>query len=410
MKLVERIKNICLSPKTEWPVIAEENTPHKTLITGYLLPLASLSALAGFIGGSVVGHSLPFIGSYRVPIATGLSIAVFSIIMAVVGTVLLGVIINALAPTFGGSKNPQQAFKVAVYSYTPAWVAGLFYMLPLLSFIAIIGAFYGLYLLYLGLPRLMNSAEDKSVAYTAVVIISALVLSFLINLSVGIIASFGVMTQVLPQSVSDASDVQFDKDSPFGKLQNFSKKMEGINEKMEDAKKQGDQNQQMALALEGLGTMLGGGKKIDPLTINQLVALLPQSFAGLPGKTNTAERTGALGVQVSKAEAIYTDDAGKKVTLEISDMGGVSGLLSLASWVNAQGEKIDENGSEKTEKIDGRMVHEKSSKNGDNEFSIVIAERFMLSAKAQGIDTAALKDGVMGLNLDQLEALKDQDK
>src|SRR4029077_8195463 len=105
-------------------------------------------------GGSVIGQSLPFIGYYRAPMAAGLTLAVFSFVMAIVGVFILSLIINALAPTFGGQKDSMQALKVAVYSYTPAWVAGALRVLPLLGVLAVLGALYGLYLLYLGLPRL----------------------------------------------------------------------------------------------------------------------------------------------------------------------------------------------------------------------------------------------------------------
>jgi hypothetical protein len=406
MKLIERIKNICITPKSEWSVINEEVSSHKSIIIGYILPLAGLSAISIFIGNSFIGQNLPILGSYRIPVSTGLGIAFFSIIMAIVSTWLLSVIINALAPTFGGTKDHLKAFKVAVYSYTPAWVAGLFYIIPFSTLLSIIAAGYGLYLLYLGLPLLMKNNEDKSVGYTALIIFAAIVLSLFINMSVSLIAKMGVIPEELKSSSISNPKAEFDADSPLGKLQDFSQKMEGLNEKMTAAQKQGDQNQQIAVAMESLGTLLGGGKKVEALDIDQLKTFLPDTFAKLPKKSNAAEKSGAMGIAVSKASAVYVDDSGKKVTLEISDMGGVSGLLGLASWVNVQGEQEDEFGSEKTYQSNGRMLHEKSTKNGDNEFSLVIAQRFMLSAKAHGVETAALKEGIMGMNLDQLEALQ----
>ena len=88
MALVERIKNICLKPSAEWPVIAEESTSTRDLVIGYVVPLAAIGPVATFIGNSVIGRSVPFIGSYRVPMVSGLSMAVFSYVMAMVGVVL----------------------------------------------------------------------------------------------------------------------------------------------------------------------------------------------------------------------------------------------------------------------------------------------------------------------------------
>src|SRR5262245_30758105 len=130
MNLVERAKNICLTPATEWPAISQESIPNATVITSYVVPLAAASAVAGFVGGSVIGRTLPFIGTYRVPLVTGVGLAVFTVVMAVIGVYLVSLIIDALAPSFGAQKDSAQAFKVAAYSFTPAWIGGLFQVLP----------------------------------------------------------------------------------------------------------------------------------------------------------------------------------------------------------------------------------------------------------------------------------------
>jgi MFS family permease len=130
MDIIQRAKNICLTPATEWPVIAAEPATAGALITGYAAPLAAIGAIAGFIGGAIIGKTLPFVGHYRVPLAAGLTFAIFTFCMALVGVFVLSLIINALAPTFGGEKNSIQALKVAVYSYTPAWIAGVLQIVP----------------------------------------------------------------------------------------------------------------------------------------------------------------------------------------------------------------------------------------------------------------------------------------
>ena len=138
MNIIERAKNICLTPTTEWPVIAGEQTSAGALVTGYVAPLAAIGAVAGFLGGSLIGRTVPFIGTYRMPVVSGVALAVFSFVMAIVGIFILSLIINALAPSFGGQKDSAQAFKVAVYSYTPAWVAGVLQILPLLGLLGIL--------------------------------------------------------------------------------------------------------------------------------------------------------------------------------------------------------------------------------------------------------------------------------
>ena len=91
--------------------------------------------------------------------------------MAIVSVFVLSLIINALAPT-SAAEEQRQAFKVAVYSYTPAWIAGVLQILPLLGILAILAGLYGLYLLYLGLPQLMKCPQDKAIGYTVVVVVA----------------------------------------------------------------------------------------------------------------------------------------------------------------------------------------------------------------------------------------------
>jgi hypothetical protein len=396
-------------------VIAEEETSTADLFKGYAVPLAAIPPIAGFIGGSLIGRSMPFIGSYRVPIVSGLVMAIFMFVMALVGVFIVSLIINYLAPSFGAQKNSAQALKVAVYAYTPAWVAGVLQILPMLGLLAVLAGLYGLYLLYLGLPRLMKCPQEKAVPYTAIVVVCAIVLWVVVGavaagiMGMGMFGARGAYGIPGHAGSHSSSAVQFDKDSPMGKLQAMGQALEENNKKMEAAKKSGDPNAQAAAAMAGLGAILGGGKKVDPVGIDQLKPFIPETFAGLAKLGSNAEKTGAMGMMVSKAQASYGDRAQKNVSLEISDAGGASGLLGLAGWMGVQGEKEDDNGFERTQNVNGRMVHEKGSKRSDggNEFTLVLGGRFIVSAKGRGVDLAALKAAVSGLDLGKLEAMKD---
>jgi hypothetical protein len=184
MALMDRAKNILLQPTKEWPVIDTEQTTIAGLYTGYIIPLAAIGPLASLIGWSVFGLRLPFVGSMKIPISFGIRNAVIVYVLGLVGVFVLGLIIDALAPTFAGQKNQIQALKVAAYSYTAAWVGGIFNLIPSLAIIGLLISFYSLYLLYLGLPVLMKAPQDKAVGYTVVVIIVAIVLYLIIGVVV----------------------------------------------------------------------------------------------------------------------------------------------------------------------------------------------------------------------------------
>ncbi|HEX7606712.1 MAG TPA: YIP1 family protein, partial [Usitatibacter sp.] len=89
---------------------------------------------------------------------------------------VLALLIDALAPGFGGEKNFIQALKVSAFAPTPLWLAGVFSVIPSLWIIGALLSIYSLYLLYVGLPILMKTPEDKAIACVAVVIMAAIVL------------------------------------------------------------------------------------------------------------------------------------------------------------------------------------------------------------------------------------------
>ncbi len=183
--IVERAKNIILTPKTEWPVIAVEPATIPDLYRTYVIPLAAIPAIAGFIGLSLVGVGVPGVGAFRVPIVQGAVMMLVQFGLGLAGVYILALLIAALAPTFGGRNDVVSGFKVAAYAYTPAWLAGVFAILPVASVLGILGL-YSLYLLYLGLPRVMGSQEDKSLVYTIAVVVAGIVIAVVISAIAGL--------------------------------------------------------------------------------------------------------------------------------------------------------------------------------------------------------------------------------
>jgi hypothetical protein len=190
--IVDRVKNIVMTPQTEWPVIAAEATSVKELYLGYVMPLAAIGPIARFLGIFLFGFSFWFAGRFGMPVVWMLSGVIAQYVLALVGVFIVGLIIDALAPKFGGEKNPIQALKVAVYASTPTWIAGVFYLLPSLGILATLASLYGIYVLYLGLPVLMKAPADKAVPYTAVVIVCAIVVFVIIGAVVGELGGFGM--------------------------------------------------------------------------------------------------------------------------------------------------------------------------------------------------------------------------
>jgi hypothetical protein len=188
MALTNRIRNILISPRTEWPVIAAEPTDVGSLYRGYIMPVSAIPVVAGLIGISLLGRVMPA-GMGHLGGFAALGMAIVQYVLGLVGVWVVAFVIAKLAPRFGGREDMVQALKVAAYSATASWVAGAVLIIPLLGFLVIVGALYGLYLLYLGLPVVMGAAEDQAPVYTLAVVAVVIVLYLVVGaLSGGVMA------------------------------------------------------------------------------------------------------------------------------------------------------------------------------------------------------------------------------
>jgi len=174
MEFIDRVKAILFSPHSEWPVIARESADLRVLFGQYVAILALIPAVSHFIGMSLVGG--------YTPIGTALLAGLFIYVTSFVVVYAAALIIDVLAPNFGAHKGFANALRLAVYSYTPFWLAGIFLLVPGLSFLTVLG-FYGLYTLWIGLPLLMRAPQDQALLYAASVVACALILALAVGVA-----------------------------------------------------------------------------------------------------------------------------------------------------------------------------------------------------------------------------------
>ena len=188
--LVDRVKNMIATPKTEWDRIDAEPATIGSIYTSYVMILAAIPCIATTLGLLLfVPRTPPVVEAYGqalgIPMLTTTSIiagGVVQYVLSLISVYVVGMIIDALAPTFGGTKDQLKAFKVAAYYPTAAWVAGILAIIPLLGLLVLVAAIYSLYTLYLGLPKLMRVPQDKVVGYFVVTLVIAIVVIGVINM------------------------------------------------------------------------------------------------------------------------------------------------------------------------------------------------------------------------------------
>lgn len=176
MDLVARIQNILLRPRDIWPDIKDEETSVRDLFVRFALILAAIPVVAQFIGMTAVG--ITFLGvRYRAPFQSALGYAVASYVLSLAGLYLFALVLVSLAPFFRSQKNLNKAMKLSVYSSTAYWIAGILLLIPALSPVVMILSLYGFFLLYLGLPVLMETPRSRMLIYFIVLVAISLIIS-----------------------------------------------------------------------------------------------------------------------------------------------------------------------------------------------------------------------------------------
>ncbi|WP_354068106.1 Yip1 family protein [Caulobacter sp. 1776] len=370
-----------LSPSAEWDRIEREPATVGGLFTGYVCILAAIPAVAGLIGGQLFGHGA-FGISIKPSLGAAITIAVLGYVGALVMTFVLGSVIDALAPSFGAEKNRVQAFKVAAYSGTAGWVAGVLQILPALGFIVVLAGLYGCWLLFLGLPRVMKAPADKAPGYAIVTILIAIVAAVVIaaaTTAIGGLAGYagfkGLGGGAHGDKVSGSVELNGHK-VDLGQLQAASERAEALSKQPQ--------------------------KAVSP---DALKALLPDSVAGYSRSSveSSSSGSGDVSIVVATGEYQQNDHAFR---LEITDLGPIGAMSALASGMGAHSSKETADGYEKVATIDGRLTSEEWSRGSNSgKYSVVIADRFSVQASGSAANVDDLKQAVRAVDANRLEGL-----
>lgn len=189
MNIIERVKNILITPKTEWEVVDGETATPQSLLMSYVLPLAVISAIG------------PLLTGFLYPGLMGLNYFLVLAVVAFIGTVLTYYvsiyIIDALAGSFASEKDINKTAQLVAYSRTPGYIASLLGFIPVLGAILGIAAWvYSIYIMYLGLGPLKKTPEDKKVVYLIVSFVLIFIVSIVIGAILGMVlfSAMGVST------------------------------------------------------------------------------------------------------------------------------------------------------------------------------------------------------------------------
>jgi hypothetical protein len=379
--IIERVKGILLRPKAEWPIIAAEPTSVGSIYSTYVVYVAAIPVVCTLIGSLIFGYGYAGL-AVRPSFFGALWTAAVQYALQLGGVYVFAMIIDALAPRFGGISNRVSAFKLAAYSTTASWVAGAFTLVPALSFLSILGL-YSLYLLYTGAPVLTRVAREKAVVFTAAIVGVGIVL--------GIVAA--LLLVALTPELGPRQSAKLQPGSGMSSLDDATKRLEYITKQMEAARGQ-----------DPKGDSAPGD--LASITPHDLKALLPEEVSGGYRREQVSTSSGgAGGFTLVNAQAEYTKSDGG-INLSLSDIGPLGAFASLGSILGAHSTEETETSYAKLGDVDGRMTAESYDRTtASGTYSVLVGNRILVEAKGHGATMAELKDAVRSVDLARLQSL-----
>ncbi len=144
-------------------------------ITNYVAILAIIPFIFTLLGDLI----FPKIGRHA-EYAIGAGIVAY--IFALVSVVVVGFILYWLAPRFSSLADQNKATKLVAYVYTPVFLIAILNIVPSLAILNLLALLYGLYILYIGLPIVLKTPQNKVVPYVVAILIVTLVVYIILAL------------------------------------------------------------------------------------------------------------------------------------------------------------------------------------------------------------------------------------
>lgn len=404
MNLIQRVKDILLKPKDTWPTIAGEPGDAAAIYKDYLIYLALVPAVAGFIGMSLIGFG-GFGFSMRVPVVSGLVSMIVGYVLSLVAVFVLGLIANALAPTFGGIKDPVSALKLVAYGSTAGFVGGAFSLIPSLSMLGLLASLYSIYLIFTGVPVLMKCPPEKAMPYTAVLIVCGIVAMVILG-ALSSVFTGGARHGMMMGGRSGAPEVSIN--TPGGsisidtaKIEDMTRKLEEAGKRMESAQTSGDSAAAGKAAADIMGAMTGAAGV--PFAAQDIKSWLPEKLGGLARETFEVQSGAAMGIAGSSARAGY-GSGDEQIHLSITDVGGLGGLMGFAAWANVTVDKETNNSVEKVYKQGKRTIRENYRKDGSHvELTVVLENGLIVEVSGDRTSLDKVRQALSGVDLAKME-------
>lgn len=199
MGFLQHTLGILIHPASEWKAIRNEKNSFLQVFVSHVPLLALIPSVCAYIGVTQVGWTVGDGDPVRLTPASAASLCALTYVALLVGVYLLGEFINWMSKTYGvvdsDEKRHYEGTALAVYVSTPIMLAGVANLYPQLWLIVaamgLAGA-YAVYLIYEGIPILMNISRERAFMFASSIVTVGLVLMISVMMVTAVIWGMGV--------------------------------------------------------------------------------------------------------------------------------------------------------------------------------------------------------------------------
>lgn len=176
--ILNHLMGLYTHPKEEWHTIEQNHEALKSSLSHVLL-VALIPVICTFIASTEIGWNLGVGEPLFLTQESAILMSVGMYFGLIAGVLALAYLSFWMAKTFDADPSFTQALELASYTSTPLFMVGLASFYPAVWFVMIVGLLgltYSVYLLYTGVPIIMNIPEEKGFIYASSVVTAGLVL------------------------------------------------------------------------------------------------------------------------------------------------------------------------------------------------------------------------------------------
>lgn len=199
MAMLQHTLGVFINPDREWQRIRDERHSFIRVFLVHTPLLALIPVIAAYFGVTHVGWSIGNGGVVKLTNESALWLCAGAYIAQLLAVYILGEYTNWMSRSFGVADEANQRHyegtALAVYSAAPMMLAGLVLLYPqiwLVTGVFVLAACYSIYLVYEGIPILMNIPKERGFIYASSVVTVGLVLAVVVLVSTVIVWSSGL--------------------------------------------------------------------------------------------------------------------------------------------------------------------------------------------------------------------------